>query len=90
MVKALELSAVFDKLREAKKACGKFIKWHLENNILKSKMVQTIEPLTDSPELSKIVKQLNESNPETMRPNSNSFRFYLAIIFSCFGGFLFG
>lgn len=53
-------------------------------------MVQTIEKLTDSPELSKIVKQLNETDPETMRPNSNSIHLYLAIFFSCIGGFLFG
>lgn len=45
-------------------------------------MVQTI---VDSPQLSKI----NQSN-QTMRPNSNSIHLYLAIFFSCIGGFMFG
>ena len=49
-------------------------------------MVQTVERFTESPDLSKIVEQLNQSEPV----NSNSIHLYLAIFFSCIGGFLFG
>ena len=51
-------------------------------------MVQTVDRLNDSSDLSKIVQELNQTDP--LRANSNSIHLYLAIFFSCIGGFLFG